>query len=183
MRNPFEAIKETIKNFADNEPKPPLHVGEVMDLWTLYTAFHEAHSLYYIALNMTKDSELLHTIRSSIEGSKADTKMIEDFLLKEGVPLSLTNAEKPLSNPDSVPEGVKLTDGEIANLISVKLAASLTFCAQAMSKTVRTDVGLMFFTLQVHLMEIASPLKNLMRKRGWLRIPPSYMPPGTPERN
>ncbi|MFY2158014.1 DUF3231 family protein [Cytobacillus firmus] len=183
MRNPFEAIKVTIKNFADNEPKPPLHVGEVMDLWTLYTAFHEAHSLYFIALNMTTDPELLHTIRSSIEGSRADTKMIEDFLLKEGVPLPLTNAEKPLSNPDSVPEGVKLTDDEIANLISVKIAASITFCAQAMIKTVRTDVGLMLFSLQVHLMEIASPLKNLMKERGWLRIPPSYMPPGTPERN
>ncbi|NUH83074.1 DUF3231 family protein [Bacillus firmus] len=103
-----------------------------------------------------------------------------DFLLKEGVPLPLTNAEKPLSNPDSVPEGVKLTDDEIANLISVKIAASITFCAQAMIKTVRTDVGLMLFSLQVHLMEIASPL---MKERGWLRIPPSYMPPGTPERN
>ncbi|MDD9311645.1 DUF3231 family protein [Cytobacillus firmus] len=106
-----------------------------------------------------------------------------DFLLKEGVPLPLTNAEKPLSNPDSVPEGVKLTDDEIANLISVKIAVSITFCAQAMIKTVRSDVGLMLFTLQVHLMEIASPLKNLMKERGWLRIPPSYMPPGTPERN
>lgn len=159
MRNPFEAIKETLKNFTDDDPKPPLHVGEVMDLWTLYTAFHEAHSLYYIALNMTTDTALLHTIRSAIEGSQADTKKIENFLLKEGVPLPLTNAEKPLSNPDSVPEGVRLTDDEIANLISVKVAASITFCAQAMAKTVRTDVGMMFFSIQVHLMEFASPLK------------------------
>ncbi|GLB59584.1 DUF3231 family protein [Cytobacillus sp. NCCP-133] len=183
MKNPFEAIAETIKNFADNEPKPPLHVGEVMDLWTLYTAFHEAHSLYYIALNMTTDTELLHTIRKAIEGSQADTQMIEDFLLKEGVPLPLTNAEKPLSDPDSVPEGVKLTDDEIANLISVKVAASIVFCAQAMIKTVRMDVGMLFFSIQVHLMEFASPLKNLMKQRGWLRIPPSYNPHGIPEKS
>jgi hypothetical protein len=32
MLNPFEAAWDTIKTMVDNEPKTPLHVGEVMSL-------------------------------------------------------------------------------------------------------------------------------------------------------
>ncbi|WP_064094139.1 DUF3231 family protein [Rossellomorea aquimaris] len=182
MTSALEAISAIIKNFADEAPKPPLHVGEVMDLWTAFTAFHEAHSLYQIGLNTSTDKDMLHVLQNALEGSKSDTKKIEEFLLKEGVPLPLVNPKKPISNSNAVPEGVKLNDDEIANLISAKVATSITFCAQAMSKTVRTDVGLMFFSIQINLMKFAAPLKNLMISRGWLRIPPKYNPPGSPDR-
>ncbi|PFA62858.1 hypothetical protein CN378_17610 [Bacillus sp. AFS015802] len=182
MTNAFEAISAMMKTFVDEAPKPPLHVGEVMDLWTAFTAFHEAHALYQIGLNTTTDKDMQHVLQNALDGSISDTKKIEKLLLKEGVPLPLVNPKKPLSEPDAVPEGVKLKDDEIANLISAKVAASITFCAQAMSKTVRTDVGLMFFSIQINLMKFAAPLKNLMISRGWLRIPPKYNPPGAPDR-
>lgn len=182
MTHVFEAISAIMKNFTDEAPKPPLHVGEVMDLWTAFTAFHEAHALYQVGLNTTTDKDLKHVLESALEGSKLDTKKIEKLLLKEGVPLPLVNPRKPLSEQSAVPEGVRLTDDEIANLISAKVAASITYCAQAMSKTVRTDVGLMFFSIQINLMKFAAPLKNLMISRGWLRVPPFYNPPGAPER-
>ncbi|MCA0149797.1 DUF3231 family protein [Rossellomorea vietnamensis] len=182
MTHVFEAISAIMKNFTDEAPKPPLHVGEVMDLWTAFTAFHEAHALYQVGLNTTTDKDLKHVLESALEGSKLDTRKIEKLLLKEGVPLPLVNPRKPLSEQSAVPEGVRLTDDEIANLISAKVAASITYCAQAMSKTVRTDVGLMFFSIQINLMKFAAPLKNLMISRGWLRVPPFYNPPGAPER-
>ncbi|MGG4168887.1 DUF3231 family protein [Rossellomorea vietnamensis] len=180
MTNAFEAISAIIKNFVDEASKPPLHVGEVMDLWTAFTAFHEAHALYQVGLNTTTDKDLKHVLENALQGSMHDTKNIEKFLLREGVPLPLVNPKKPLSEQSAVPEGVKLTDDEIANLISAKVAMSITFCAQAMSKTVRTDVGLMFFSIQINLMKFAAPLKNLMISRGWLRVPPLYNPPGSP---
>jgi hypothetical protein len=178
MTRAIETLSALIKNFIDKEPKPALHVGEVMDLWTAFTAFHEAHSLYQVGLNTTTDPDLKHVLINALESSKGDTKIIEEFLLQEGVPLPLVNPDKPISEPSAVPEGVKLTDDEIANLISVKIASSITFCAQAMSKTVRTDVGMLFFEIQIELMKFAAPLKNLMKERGWLRIPPYYNPPG-----
>ncbi|WP_417897691.1 DUF3231 family protein [Bacillus haimaensis] len=180
MTRAIESLAAIFKNFVDKEPKPLLHVGEVMDLWTAFTAFHEAQTLYQVALNTTTDPELRHVLMNAFEGSKSDTKLVEKFLLKEGVPLPLVNPTKPISDPISVPEGVKLNDDEIANLIAVKVAASITFCAQAMSKTVRTDVGLIFFEMQIELMKFAAPLKNLMKERGWLRVPPRYNPPGNP---
>ncbi|MDN3015709.1 DUF3231 family protein [Paenibacillus sp. BSR1-1] len=181
MTNILESIAAIIKNFVDEEPKPHLHVGEVMDLWIAFTAFHEAHALYQVGLNTTTDPDLKHVLKKALAGSKEDTLRIGNFLLKEGVPLPLINPKKPISKPDAVPEGVKLNDDEIANLISVKVATSITFCAQAMSKTIRTDVGLMFFLIQVNLMKFGAPLKNLMKEKGWLRIPPKYYPPGSPD--
>ncbi|KMJ57510.1 hypothetical protein AB685_16010 [Bacillus sp. LL01] len=180
MTSALEAITAVIKNFTDDEPKLPLHVGEVMDLWTAFTAFKEAHSLYQVALNTTNDTDLKGVLEEALEASLSDTKRVETLLLNEGVPLPLVNPNKPSSDPNSVPEGVRLTEDEISNLIAVKIAASITFCAQAMSKTIRTDVGLLFFSIQVNLMKFAAPLKNLMKSRGWLRVPPHYRPPGAP---
>ncbi|MEH7388499.1 DUF3231 family protein [Bacillus sp. JJ1521] len=182
MTNPLESVIAMIKNFVDEEPEPPLHVGEVMDLWTAYTAFNEAHVLYQVGLNTTTDTDLKHALQSAYNSSNADSKKIEKFLMNEGVPLPTLSSPKPLSNPDSIPEGVKMTDIEIANLIAVKIATATTFCAQALSKSVRTDVGLLFFEMQVNLMRYAAPFRNLMKQRGWLKVPPSYLPPGSPER-
>jgi hypothetical protein len=94
-----------------------------MNLWTAYTAFNVAHILYQVALNPTTDTESKHALQIAYKSSNADTKKIEDFLLKEGVPLPLVNSSKS----DSIPEGVKLTNDEIANLISVKVATSIIF--------------------------------------------------------
>lgn len=182
MTNPLESVIAMIKNFVDEEPKPSLHVGEAMDLWTAYTAFNEAHVLYQIGINTTTDTDLKHALEAAYNSSNEDSKKIQQFLISEGVPLPALSSPKPVSAPESVPEGVKLTDGEIANLIAVKVAASITFCAQAMSQTVRTDVGLLFFEMQVNLMRFSAPFKNLMKQRGWLKIPPNYIPPGVPEK-
>lgn len=152
-----------------------------MDLWTAFTAFNEAHILYQIALNSTIDTELTHALQTAYKSSNTDTKRIQDFLLKEGVPLPLVNSPKPISKPNSIPEGAKLTDDEIANLVSVKVATSIAFCADAMSKTIRSDVGMLFFEIQVNLMKYAASLKNLMKKRGWLRMPLTYNPTGLPQ--
>ncbi|MCA1064009.1 DUF3231 family protein [Rossellomorea sp. AcN35-11] len=180
MTNTLEAISAIVKNFVDDSPKPPLHVGEVMDLWTAFTAFHEAHALYQVALNTTMDKELKQLVRDALDGSLADTKKIEKLLLKEGVPLPLVNPKKPVSDPTAIPEGVKLNDDEIANLMSAKIAASITFCGQAISKTVRTDAGLLFFSIQINLMKLATPLKTIMIEKNWLKMPPTYQPPGAP---
>ncbi|MFA9557611.1 DUF3231 family protein [Evansella sp. AB-rgal1] len=100
MTSPIEAIKNMLKTFVDDEPKPGLH-----------------HS---------------------------DTENILSFMKKEGVPIPVSKGEKTKSDPSEVPEGVRLTDEEIANLVSVKVASSITYCAQSMSQSIRSDVGLLF---------------------------------------
>lgn len=86
---------------------------------------------------------------------------------------------KPKSNSDGIPFGTKMTDDEIANIVSVKLAAAITFCATAASQSVRNDVGMMFLEFQTETMRYSILLKSVMKKRGWLKYPPEYVPPGS----
>ncbi|MCM3597558.1 hypothetical protein M4D55_17465 [Metabacillus idriensis] len=63
MLNVIETIKNMIKLTADDEPKAPLHVGEVMALWTLSTLMEEAVVFYGVFLNTTTDTELIRNVR------------------------------------------------------------------------------------------------------------------------
>ncbi|MFB4166082.1 hypothetical protein ACE1TI_20385 [Alteribacillus sp. JSM 102045] len=42
MPNPFEAFWNILKTLVDTEPKAPMHVGEVMSMWTYLTMINEA---------------------------------------------------------------------------------------------------------------------------------------------
>ncbi|MGB8953938.1 MAG: DUF3231 family protein [Tumebacillaceae bacterium] len=178
MTRLLESIAAVVKSFTDEEPKPPLHVGEVMMLWTALTLFQEALAGYIVASNTTTDPQLKHALKNAVEGAKSDIRIVKDFLLREGVPLPPTSEPKPESNPDMVPLGVKLTDHEIANAISAKVAACISMCGTSIAQSVRTDVALIFLQFQVQLIKFGGPLREMMKKRGWLIIPPYYYPPG-----
>ncbi|MCA1031391.1 DUF3231 family protein [Bacillus timonensis] len=183
MTNPIEAMTALVKSFVDKEPKPPLHVGEVMSLWTALAAYKEARALYQAAENMTTDTDLKHALKEALEGSSKDVKMLEEFMVKEGIPIPHFSPDKPHTEPTAVPEGAKLDEDEIANLVSVKVATAIVFCGQAMSQCIRNDVALIFMKSQINLMNYAAPLKEMMKKRGWLKHPPAYHPPGEPKGN
>lgn len=180
MPNVFESLTDFMKSFVDDEPKPPLHVGEVMNCWTYLAILAEAISFEQIGLNMSTDPELRDFIEKTMAGASSQEKRLGDFLQKEGVILPPTPESKPLSEPSSVPLGAKFTDSEIANIVSVKLATSIVACAATASQSVRNDVGAMFIKFQEEAMTYGLMVKTLMKKRGWIKIPPYYMPPGLP---
>jgi hypothetical protein len=37
----LEAVNDVMKTFIDEDPKPPLHVGEIMNCWTYLTMLEE----------------------------------------------------------------------------------------------------------------------------------------------
>jgi hypothetical protein len=131
-------------------------------------------------LNTTTDHELIDALHSSMDLAKAQAKELRDFMLREGVPLPPVSEMKPLSNPESVPMGVKLTDNEIANALSIKLVANYMMCAGGAVQSVRNDVGMMFAKFQAEKLKFGASLKTLMQKRGWIKIPPYYVPNGLP---
>ncbi|WP_191963100.1 DUF3231 family protein [Virgibacillus necropolis] len=53
-------------------------------------------------------------------------------------------------------------------------------CVGYASQCLRTDVALMFLKFQTDKLAIALKTKDLMMKRGWLKVPPFYHPPGSP---
>jgi hypothetical protein len=181
MSNPFEAVMNTIKTIVVTDPKTPLHVGEVMSIWTYLTILDEALRYEEVGLNTTTDSEVTELLEDAKKLCESQSERLSNFMRKEGIPLPPSQQKKPVSKSSEIPLGVKLTDDEIANGVSLKIATAAVECAIGNSQSIRTDVGLIWTEFYMELLTFGATTKALLRKRGWLKLPPFYSPPGLPE--
>ncbi|EDL66357.1 DUF3231 family protein [Bacillus sp. SG-1] len=184
MANPFETVWNTLKTAIDNidEPKSPLHIIEAGDCWNYLTLMEEFIRYEEIGLNTTTDDEVKEMLKDIISLCEGQVKALSDFMKKEGIPLADVTSAKPESEPNDIPLGVKLTDDEITNGIAFKLVTCMTASAKGQADSVRNDVGLMWFGFYTEWTTFGTTLKMLMRKRGWLKVPPYYYPPGLPDK-
>lgn len=180
MPDVVEAVKNLIGSFTDDEPKSPLHIGEAMCCWLYMTSIAEALTFEQVGLNTTTDSELRDALHASVKMYDSQVRRLRDFMEREGVSSPPLGEARPKSDSAAVPLGVKLADAEIANGVSIKVATAIVSCASALSQCIRNDVGLMWIEFQQEQITFAMNLKTLMRKRGWLKVPPLYIPPGAP---
>ncbi|WP_040209347.1 DUF3231 family protein [Neobacillus jeddahensis] len=181
MTNMFESMKDLFVPIVDGMDKHPLHIGEVSHLWLLLTLIEEGIIVYQLGLNTTTDPDLIHALTNGEQSAKEVAKRLRNFFIKEGVPLPAASEDKPKSDPNSVPLGVKYTDRELANLVSTKIAAEITLIGQGIGVCIRNDACQMLFQIQVELFKYGSSFKNMMKKRGWIITPPFYSPPGSPQ--
>lgn len=181
MPNVFETVIDYIKTTVDNEPKSRPHIGEAMGCWLYYTAIAEEITVLEASLNTSTDDELLSLIRRSLNLAQHQKQILEKFMIEEGVPLAPIAQSKPKSDPNSVPLGVKVTDDEIANFIGIKVASNIVMCSTNISQCVRNDIGLMWARFHAEKMIFGMEVKTAMRKRGWIKVPPYYYPPGAPK--
>jgi hypothetical protein len=173
--NLFEVMKDAFKPFMDGDKKP-LHVGEVMNLWfylhgTEQTLRYEQH-----AYNLALDPELKEKISDIIENvHRPMIKELTQFFKDEGIPLPDVGAEKLIGDYKALPEGARMNDEEIANLIAYNLVVGITSATRGITEAVRSDVGYLF--AKYHMMKITFSLtfKALMQEKGWLRVPPYYI--------
>jgi hypothetical protein len=180
MPDVLEAIKNVVQSLLDEEPKSPLHVGEVMAYWLFLALCAETQVQTEAGINSTTDPELRKALHEAVEMFKSQKEQLTAFLRLEGVPLPPTSESKPISDPNSVPFGVKLTDKELANSLKKKISMAITNCANASAQIIRNDVGIMWGKfLQEHITFLIT-FKSQMRKRGWLNVPPPYHPAGSP---
>jgi hypothetical protein len=181
MSNPFETAWNALKTVIDTEPKSPLHVGEVMSIWTYLTVLDEAIRYEEVGLNTTTDNEVKELLVEAKQLCESQSQRLSYFMQKEGIPLPPNQQKKPVSEPNEIPLGVKLTDDEIANGVSLKIATAGVECAVGNSQSIRTDVGLIWTEFYTELLTFGATTKTLLRKRGWLKVPPYYSPTGLPE--
>jgi hypothetical protein len=151
-----------------------------MTCWMYLTMLEEEIANVQIGLNTTTDNELLDALHASMEIANAQSQTLRDFMLQEGITLPPVSEKKPQSDPHAIPMGFKLTDDEIANALSIKVVANYMMCATGAVQSVRNDVGIMFAGFQAEKLKYGASLKTLMRKRGWIKIPPYYVPNGLP---
>jgi len=181
MSNVLQALFHTIKSFMDDEEKTPLHIGEAMSCWTYLAGLKEAVGYEEAAINVTTDQELRDALEDGLKICRSQIKRVQEFMIAEGIPIPSAPDPKPLSDPQAVPMGARMSEKELANGVSVKVIASILACATGMSQSIRNDLGLMWIELQSEQLTFGATLKALMKKRGWLEVPPTYVPPGLPK--
>ncbi|WP_158701546.1 DUF3231 family protein [Lentibacillus sp. Marseille-P4043] len=177
--NMFQSATKIIESLTDNS-QMPLHVGETMACWT-YLAFVGGIVTYeQVGLNTVTDPKLQEMIQEALKIAKSHKKQLSDFMRNEGVTLPTLPEDKPMSESSSIPLGAKLTEDEIINTLLINFVTAADMCAASASQSLRTDVGLMFVKFQMDKLSLGYQARDLMQKKGWLKIPPYYHPPGAP---
>ena len=179
MPDILEAVKNVVQSFMDDEPKSPLHIGEAMSCWTFLALIAETQVQTEAGINSTTDTELRKALHEAVNMFNSQKERLTTFMRLEGVHLPPVSESKPISDPNSVPQGVKLTDNELANSLKKKLVIAITRGADAASQTIRNDVALIWAEFLQEQITFFTTFKSLMRKRGWLKVPPLYYQSGS----
>lgn len=176
------ALKNVVQSFMNDEQKSPLHVGEAMSCWTYLALVAETQVQTEVGINSTTDPDLRNALHEAVKMLKSQKERLSEFMRLEGVPSPPLSESKPFSDPDSVPLGVKLTDIELANSLKKKVSMAILNSSTTASQTLRTDVGLMWVEFLQELITFLTTFKSIMRRRGWLKVPPLYYPLSPPKK-
>ncbi|MRX73098.1 DUF3231 family protein [Bacillus lacus] len=179
MANPIEAFINIFKEVTDHEETSPLHVIEVGDCWTYLATLEEFIRFEEMGMNTTTDDDLVEMLKDALKICQKQAERLSGFLLKEGVELPNVTPPKPSSSPNEIPPGVKLSDDDISNGIAFKAVNLMIMAGKGQADSVRTDVGIMWFEFFTEFSLFGASLKRLMKKRGWLKVPPYYYSSGS----
>lgn len=139
---------------------------------------------YYIEMSILRNfTSVLDHLTEPTSALDPELKEIEALLMKEGINVPSTTEHKPESNPEGVPLGAKMSDAEIANGIAVKQVSALTFCATGLAQSIRGDIANMWVRFFMKRANYGAYFIPLIRKRGWINVPPYYYPPGAPRQS
>ncbi|MBB6217779.1 hypothetical protein HNQ80_003902 [Anaerosolibacter carboniphilus] len=171
--NLLEVAYDSFKPFINGEKKP-LNVMEVSNLWFYLAICNNTLRNEELAYNTAQNSELKKILKDARDIHKSAAEEINKLLKSEGVPLPEDTPEKPDIVIKNIPEGAKLNDEEIANLMSFNLLLGINYASRNLTESIRPDVGYVFFKVIIKKVLLGITLKDLMQKHNWLRTPPPY---------
>lgn len=172
--NLTEIFTDAIKPLLDGE-KPPLNVGEAMNLWFYLLATEQSMRGEQVSYNTVHDDELRQKLKDLIKNVHEPMyRELSDFIASEGVPLPQGTPSKPLGDFRSIPEGGRLSDEEVANLVVFNLVLGINYACRGITESVRADVAAMFARFLMKKVAFSITFKDLLARRGWLRTPPPY---------
>lgn len=160
---------------ALTKPQRPMHAGEVMGAWTAILALSEGRSMLEGLLHHIQDAELKRFVEQYV--ADFDTPWIDrfrEFMLARGIPLPEQSPEKPRVIQGEVPPGARFSDAEVAQLMASKIVGGLQIIHQSSVQCLRYDLGVMLVELHAATYKQAFVLREMMDRRGWLQIPPTW---------
>lgn len=127
-----------------------------------------------IAYNLAQDPELKDILKDVKEKVHQPIAFeISQLLRVEGVALPEATPVKPIGDFKNIPEGAKLNDEEIANMMSFNLLLGINYASRGLTESIRADVGLLFFKIIAKKATLGLSLKRIMDQHGWIRMPPT----------
>ncbi len=170
----LEVMYDAFEPFLDGE-KRPLNVLEVSNLWFYLLATETTLRNEELGVNIVQDPKLKSIIQETTESVHIPMRdELKEFLAKEGVPLPRTTPQKPVGEFRDIPEGARLSDEEMANLLSYNLAAGVSYAARGLTESIRADVGLLFSKFIMKKTLAGLTVKQYLDEHGWLHVPPFY---------
>lgn len=169
--NLFELI-ESIYKAEFKVDDTPLHVGEIMNLWTMLTATQNFNNMEEIFLHIVEDTQLREKMQDLIENfHKPLINEIEHILIKGGISTSQPPNKKPPLQK-MIPNEGRMTDEEVANLVVFNLVWAIKHCARSLTESLRADVGQLFTKAIMQKTAFSATMRLLMADKGWLHTPP-----------
>ena len=176
--NILETLADTFESFHEGGEKPPLHIGEAMNLWFYLSATEQTLRGEQVSRNTVRDADLKAKLEDVIRNVHTPIRdELRAFLQAEGVALPQITPEKAAGEFRDIPEDAKLNDEEVANLVSFNIVLGVTYACRGMTEAVRPDVAEMFARFQMKKMAFAVRLRQMLLKKGLLLVPP-YIRPG-----
>jgi hypothetical protein len=161
---------------SGNPKEEPMHYGEVYSVWMHLGAAKASVAAYETMLNHTGDEDLKKLITDILEdGTRHEIAEIETLLKEHGVGLPPTPPERPEACIENIPPGARFLDPEIANKISMDLAAGLISCSTVMGQCIREDIAAMYAQFHAKKAQYATRTLRLLKEKGWLVPPPLHI--------
>ncbi|MEH7239242.1 DUF3231 family protein [Bacillus sp. JJ1562] len=152
----------------------PLHYGEVFDLWTSLLVGNGMIAGYQTMINHAGDDDLKKLLLEAIDTCQQEKKQVEELLKENGIGQPPAAPEPPEACLEDIPIGARIPDPAIAATLSADIAAGLVACSQAIGKSIREDVALMFSQFHTQKITLGAKVLRLNKEKGWLIPPPLH---------
>ncbi len=160
---------------SGNPKNQPLHYGEVMTIWTNYATNCGMIAAYQTFHNHTGDKDLAKILEESIQACKSENEQLEVLLKVNGIALPPAPPERPNARLESIPAGARFNDPEISMALARDIATGLMACSQALSMSIREDVGMMYAQFHMKKEQLGAKVLRLNKAKGWLVPPPLHV--------
>lgn len=160
---------------SGNPKEEPLHYGEVFDIWSSQLVGNGMIAGYQTMLNHAGDDDLKKLLVEAIEISQQEKKQVEELLKENGIGLPPAAPEPPEACLEEIPVGARIPDPAIAATLSANIAAGLVLCSQAIGKSIREDVALMYAQFHNQKVALGGKVLRLNKEKGWLIPPPLHL--------
>ncbi len=154
----------------------PMHYGEVFHVWAYLAGAKAFVAGYQTLINHSGDKDLRKFLEDKIVNViKPEIEQIEELLKENQVALPAAPPDRAKADLESIPTGARFNDPEIAESVSLDIAAGLVACSTIMGISIREDIGAMFAKFHANKAMYGVRLLRIKKDKGWLMPPPLHL--------